>query len=211
MKKQMTALSLAFALFLTILPVQAAVTVPESMSVYLPGTKETANVSIFVEGLSADTKLKKKVVSISNTSVAKLAGLSNSSWMESYDPFEDKDEAVFHTGQIYLKALKAGTTKVSVNLEGETSTCKVKVLEYSNPLKSISLSGFSTSFASKFKKSSFYSARLPKKTVTGGKLKATAKSGWLITGVSAYDGDDAGYSHTYFKGKTSVSLTPFPR
>ncbi len=89
-----------------------------------------------------------------------------------------------------LRVSAAGTATVKYKIGTTSYTLKVKVLDYVNPVKTITLTGVNSgkSFAARTNPSTYATKSLAlKKTTKNAVLKVTAKSGWKINSVGIQD------------------------
>ncbi len=111
--------------------------------------------------------------------------------------------------QIEFIAKKAGTATISFKVGGKTYKSKVTVKKYTNPLKTVKITGVNSgkNIASKVKKKNEVSLSL-KKTKTNAKLTIKPAKNWKVTDVSFSDGTnynskvDKTYSKGFSKTKT---------
>ena len=88
---------------------------------------------------------------------------------------------------VELSFTRSGTSKISFKSGNKTYTSTVRVLPYTKPLSSLTISGIkngtTTNLAGKFAKGHWVSVKQPK-TQNNGQISIKAASGWKI--ISAY-------------------------
>ncbi len=98
---------------------------------------------------------------------------------------------------------KAGTAKITFKVGGKKYTTKVTVKNYTNPIKTLKISGVGggKNIASKVKKKNEVDLSL-KKNITNAKLTIKTAKNWKLTDISFYDGTvgDSKVDKTYSKG-----------
>lgn len=131
---------------------------PKSDSIYLYKDKNEN---------SYDYKIPKKVISVksSNKSVATIKKIANN--------------------YVRVVAKKQGTTTLVVNAKGTTYQCKLNVVKYKNPFKTVKVGG--TNFTSKFNKvtSDDYDFKSLKKKM---KISVKCNSGFTSLKIKKMDG-----------------------
>lgn len=111
-----------------------------------------------------------------------------------------------HTYRIGYNMLKTGTAKIQYKVGRKTYSTTVKVLPYTNPLKSLTVTGVGN-LASRFSKNSSASNLRIKKAQSNALIKCTAASGWKIESIYYYN-KKTGISRNIYsnKGVSSVTL-----
>ncbi len=133
-------------------------------------------------------KIKKSKTKSSDTSIVKIDSVEN-----------DGD-----CSTIYFHAKKAGKATITFYVGSKKCTTKITVKKYTNPAKTIKISGVNkgNNIACKFKtKYGIKNISLPK-TTKKAKLKVKAASGWKLTNVYVWDTTNAKLvlSKNYSKG-----------
>ncbi len=166
----------------------ASVSYPKTMTVYLQDKSGTS--SGYTEGDTIKVKTTKKVKNAksSKKSVLKLEGT---------DKFKKYSLISFY-------AKKAGTSKVTYKVGSKTYTTKVTVKNYTNPAKTIMISGVKSgkNIASKFKKANEDDTFKISTTTNKAKLTVQAAKGWKLT-EAVFRDEDTGKNlveKTYSKG-----------
>lgn len=182
-------LSAAMAFSAMTISASAAVNVPKSVTVY---ANSSSNISI--QGLgTAKNKITKSSIKSSNTNVAQPTALTTNVSTYSYksEPLTKggrgySDSSSSNSQSIELWTNKTGTANVSFKIGSKSYSTKVTVLKYTNPIKSITLTGANggKSFAGLTKQMSNASVTLSKKTLTKSWLTVVPASGWKIMNVS---------------------------
>ncbi len=87
------------------------------------------------------------------------------------------------TGEIALRGRVPGNVTMTVKVGDRTLTKEISVLSYVRPIKYFSITGVSSAknLASKFKKKYQVTGSKLTKTVSSGRFKVKAASGWIIT------------------------------
>lgn len=220
-KKLMGAV-LAAAVALTALPVtaSAAVSYSKKQVVYLtPGVSDGWN-TLYVYGLKKGQTIKKSSIKSSKKSVLEVSYVQNgTSTYKNYSYTAKKNKTTSFTDRyayISYHMKKAGTATISYKIGTKTYKTKVTLKKYTNPLKSITISGVSggKNIASKVNKSTNASLKMTKSS-SNGSVKISTKSGWKITyaSVDVYKHTDKvdsllfsrGY-YSYSKPASSVTL-----
>ena len=102
-----------------------------------------------------------------------------------------------NSGSISMYAKKTGTATISFKADKKNYSCKVTVLAYTNPVKTLKFAGIgTTNFKSLFKKyADNNNGSALKANAKAGFIQLTAASGWKIKSAqfSKYNSD-----HTYF-------------
>lgn len=196
-------------------------------TVYLSSSKGTENAFIQVFNLKESQMVKKSSVKSSNSKVAKLnyldTSISKYSGKTEYFQSGMEDSSYnnsYNSNYIGLELLKAGKSTISFKIGSKSYSTDITVKKYTNPLRSVQISGISSgkNIASKLKKRSDANLTL-KKSAKNAVIKLKAKSGWKISNVSLarnkkvtygdsysyYDRVDS-YNYASSKGASSVSL-----
>lgn len=209
MCKKLMGMMAALTLALTMLPaVASARTVSmDARTIYMTPGSTTTSISVYS---SVSSKVKKSSVKSSNSKVLKVTSLDNDTYKYEYEYFDGRDNytSTGRSAYISLNALKAGTATVSFKAGSDKYTQKVTVKKYTNPLKTLAISGISggKNLASKANKTVQVPLKLSK-TVKEAVIKVSAKSGWVITGVSGRSQTNGStYSFSNYTGVSSVTL-----
>ena len=191
-----------------------------TQTVYIPSSSGgSVNIGL-AYGTKSFTINRSSVKVTAGTTGAKMVGFAkrNNSYSSNYqynysgsewttESYSDAD----YSYDINLQVSAKGTAKVTYKIGSTSYTTSVKVLAYTNPVKSITLNGVysSKSFASLTKSSIDPSKDLTLSTkTTGARLKVTPASGWKIAYASIHD-NSSGMSKSissWNKGLSSVSL-----
>ena len=101
--------------------------------------------------------------------------------------YEDEEyESDSYSAEVDIMLKKKGTANVTYKLNGQTQKIPVKILAYTNPVKTFKLTGLGkTNLASKFKKTRFVNAK--SKKTKAGYMEVTAAKGWKIEYISFQD------------------------
>jgi hypothetical protein len=215
------ALVLATALSSAPLAVQAAVSVPSDEIYYLTSKSkdDTSYCYIYIDGLSKSSEVTK--MKSSKESVVSLDSYQKYSYVSttSYNYMNSEEENSSYTNKSYSASIgfavnKAGTSDITYTIGKKSYTTKVTVKDYTNPLKTVEISGLKNGKSTNLKglvDSSAYASGLKLKSdQKDAKIKFAAKKGWMIT--SAYVIDNDGYdvleSISYSRGISSVTLNP---
>lgn len=220
MKKFMGVI-LSLTLALTVIPAaaaEAAPSVPASQTVYKTSATQSSTYGyIYIQNLSKSSKITKSSVKSSNTKVLKPSMLTHSNYGNSstHAYFNGQKDSKYsynnYSAEIGLQLLKKGTSTVSFKIGSKTYKTKVTVQNYTNPIKSITItgikSGSSTNLVNLTKKSSNASLKLTK-TNKNVQLKVAAKSGWKINNIYFYDNTNMSsyYFNSYSKPVSSATL-----
>ncbi|MCR5271550.1 MAG: hypothetical protein K6E13_00995 [Lachnospiraceae bacterium] len=207
--KKFAVLAMAAAITLTAAPINAlaAVSAPSSVTLYAGSTdgSSTRTTYISISGLKKSSTIKS--VKSSKKSVAAYYSKSLSSYITEYASSSSSGYKSY-SGDIEVLCKKAGSATISYKIDNKTYKTKVNVKKYTNPVKSLKING--KDVASKFKKSSYVSAKKPSKTIKNFKVSATAASGWKITSISCSESAESdstnGSLSNYNKGLKSRTL-----
>lgn len=186
-KRRFSAVLMALVLGLTMIPtvVQAAVNAPKTVTMYRTTGGNSYNyVSVHVSGLSSKQKIAKSSVKVSDRKVLVPDGVShwhNSSTREYFNGQKTHVQNDY-SAEMEFFAKKAGTSKITYKIGSKTYTTTVKVLNYTNPISSMTISGVKTNLASKFKASNMGSAKLAS-SPSSGKITVKAATGWKISNI----------------------------
>ncbi|MBQ8527073.1 MAG: hypothetical protein IJ429_01245 [Lachnospiraceae bacterium] len=206
-------------------PVTAkAADVPSSMTIYRTSKSGTSNTSIYISNLKKSATIKKSSVKSSDKKVATINYLNKDTYNSTYNykyyngSKDNTYKNSYANYYISLSLKKAGTSTISYKLDGKTYKTKVTVKNYTNPLKSVKISGISGNLAGKLKKQNSAKAKL-KKSPKNATVKLTANKNWKITGVSlstvkkikqdggtSYSTQEQYSYYAYNGGKSSATL-----
>lgn len=210
-RKLLCAILAAALLILTALPALAEIEFDSSpVTVYLSDKEGSSYVwaDFSVWGLEKDSKITD--VKSSNKKVVQVYSVQHSQGKTKYTE-EDREDSEWYDAYIENKALKAGTATVSFKVDGTTYKKKITVKGYTNPVKSLVLTGVSSANQkSKFAKGDY--ANIPlKKNAKAGYLKVSAASGWKIRRVYWYDRtDDDWDTYRQFSSGKGVASVKMP-
>jgi hypothetical protein len=221
-KTKLLALILVFATAFGSVPLaaQAAVSAPSDEIYYLSSKNGTAYGSIYISGLSKSSEVtkikssKKSVVALdyvekssyTSSSVTKNLGQDSSS--------ESTSGSKSYSAYIGFNILKAGTSDITYTVGKKSYTTKITVKKYTNPLKTVEISGLKNGKKSNLSgmvdKSSSASALDLKSDQKNAKIKIEAKKGWKISYAEIYDNEASTVVETsnWSKGLSSVTLRP---
>lgn len=207
------ALAAAFAVTSVPMTAQAAPYVPTSGIVYMAGTDVTTYTSLSISNLGKSDRFKS--IKSSSKSVAEIyySEYTNSKY-STHTIYTDKNLKDYkynsdsYYGNIGLKLKKAGKAKISFKIGSKSYSTQVTVKKYTNPAKSITVSGVNSgkNFASKTKNSKNASIKVSKKS-SNAKIAVKANKGWKISRISKQS-YSAGCScqYSYGKGVSSASI-----
>lgn len=217
--KKILCLSLAFLIAVTAMPMtaEAAVTYSKSQTLYRTGTG-TSYSSIYVSGLTKSQTIKKSSVKSSDTSVAAPWYLEKTTSAYSYktDYFDENMKPYSNSSSSYgyyigLQLKKNGTSTISFTIGSKTYQSKITVKSYTNPLKTVTMTGVSggKNIASKLDKSAYnYDLKLTK-TTKNAVVTVKPNKGWKIASIEV-ENSDTGDSYRVYnyggKGVTNASL-----
>lgn len=187
------------------LPVQAELSISGSSAYYLPGANSYTTYSLSINDQETDVVLTKKSISISNPKVGALYGYMN------YEDYQSETDSIRRYANIRFRPLAAGTATITAKVGSQTLSKKITVYNYTNPLKSLVISGIEggKNLASKFKKTSSVTGAALTKNTTIKKITAKAASGWVITNMqitSNREDDYANHYHSYRNSPTKATL-----
>ena len=190
--KRMTGLLFIGCLFALILSVTAGAEplYPKTQYYYLNEKGGEGQGQLTISGLPFKQKLAKSSIKSSNPAVVKVSGLSQSQVTTEEDQFGKLPTSGIQYKNGYtveLSFTRSGTSKISFKSGNKTYTSTVRVLPYTKPLSSLTISGIkngtTTNLAGKFAKGHWVSVKQPK-TQNNGQISIKAASGWKI--ISAY-------------------------
>lgn len=232
MMKKVLSLALALTVFVTIVPpatAEAAVSYPGEVTFYrsYKSNDYWTSTSFRVDGLTKSTKIYPKSLKSSDATVMvpyyfeKYSSSDKYSYVEySYDYdgklINEKDPYKYESNSdsyyAYVGALvkEAGKATMSYKIGSKTYKTKVNALAYTNPLKTVKITGINSGKNIANKLNNQYTTNV---TLNSTKKKATvqvaAKSGWVIRSVYAYDsktGTDYEISNYGEKGVGNTTL-----
>lgn len=207
------ALAAAFAVTSVPMTAQAAPSVPSSGIVYMASTDSPTYTSLSIYNLGKSDRFKS--VKSSSKSVAEI--YSSSYTNGSYNTktvYVDKNmkdynyNSSYYDGAIGLKLKKAGKTKISFKIGSKSYSTQLTVKKYTNPAKSITISGVNSgkNFASKTKSSKNAAIKVTKKS-SNAKIAISAQKGWKVSKISFYNyASSCSCSYSYGKGVSSTSV-----
>lgn len=213
--KKLSCALLAAAMICAITPFTASAattfTAPKTQVSYM-GAKSNYSgygvISLYnVPSKSSISKSSIKVVSGKN--VVSLSSFSKSVSTSRSEGFYKGAKPYTYTNHYYsigYDMLKAGTAKIQYKVGSKTYTTTIKVLPYTNPIKSLTITGVGN-LASRFKTNSSASKLQIKKAQKNALIKCTAASGWKIDSVYFNNSKtDVSRSISCSKGAASVTL-----
>ncbi len=105
--------------------------------------------------------------------------------------------------RVCFTAKKAGTAKIKFKMKGKTYKCTVTVKKYTNPIKTLKVTGVNSkkNISGKFKKKSEVSLSLPK-TKKNAKLVVQAADDWKLKSVYINKNSQSSKTKTYSGGTT---------
>lgn len=123
----------------TVAPMKVeAATVAKTQTVYRSGKSLNNYIDIYVGDLKETSKITN--VKSSKTSVVRPYSVTKYSNESEY--FEDgKENSGEYYANIRVKLMKKGTAKISFKVDGKKKTTTVKVLNYTNPVKTANITG----------------------------------------------------------------------
>lgn len=154
---------------------------------------------------------KSNVHVISGKNVVSLNSLNKNIWSNRSESFLKGVKTYVYSDHSYsigFNMNKTGTAKISFKVGNKTYKTTIKVLPYTNPIKSLTVTGVSGNLASKFKTANYTSNIRVAKTQKSGFVKCTAASGWKITSLY-YTNDKTNIQRSIYcnsKGVSSLSL-----
>jgi len=171
---------------------QAAIEAPKSETLYAQSVGDIISFSVY--GIPSGKELDVPTVKSSATSVATIYNVYSSA---------SNNEYAYESAYIDLKVKKFGTTTVSYKIGGKTYKTKIKIKKYkvkkekyTNPIKSITVSGINSGkdFSSKFDKQEYIpDAFKLSGTQENAKVEIKAKSGYEVDSISVYETYNNGY------------------
>lgn len=148
-----------------------------------------------------------KITSVksSNTGVMKVSSLWQSTTVD--EDFDENKTTKRYSADIYVGLLKKGSATLTYKLDGVKKSQKVVVKKYSNPVRSLVLSGYgSKNLKSLFAKEGNATLTLTK-NAKAGKLTVKAASGWRISSGAWYDNETYAEYDFYAPEKGASSFT----
>lgn len=220
MLKKLSSVLLAVAMLVTMMPAVAGasggLSYEKNQVLYLSSKDKYASTwgSIYVSGLSAKQKIAKSSVKTSNSSVVALESLNHSIYNSQSESFIKGMKGYKNSGKsanISFNARKSGTAKISFKVGNKTYASTVKVLPYSNPLSSLTVTGLkgnkSTNFATGMKKQAYVSGAKVVKATKGAKITCKAAKGWAVSGVSvSFNNENESRLYCSLKPVSSITL-----
>lgn len=154
---------------------------------------------------------KSNVKIVSGKGIVELDSLTNSTWRDRTEYFGNGLKPYTYSNHYYnigLRVKKPGTAKISFKVGNKTYTSVVKVVAYSNPVKSLTIQGTSGNLATNFKTSNSGSFQI-KKAQKNALIRCTAASGWKISSVN-FSNSKTGIQRSVYcnssKGISSLTL-----
>ncbi|MCM1569971.1 MAG: hypothetical protein NC081_11075 [Roseburia sp.] len=187
---KIVSLALAAAFAVTSVPMVANAAPYYSLSgmVYLTGNDYTTT-DLYVSNLGKSDKLKsvkssaKSVATVESIQHTASTYSTNITYTDSVNkPYNYKYDSYY--AYINLKLKKAGTTKISFKIGSKSYSTSLKVMKYTNPAKSITITGVNSNkdISSKTKSKNNGTVKVSKKA-SNAKIALSAKSGWKITNI----------------------------
>lgn len=199
---------------LTGVTAQAEPFVEQKLIYYMQGNNLSGGV-ISILDLAESDVIHKDSVTSSKPAVASIDSLDTTAFTNTYNYYADNTESSFNfsNASIYFTIRKAGTSVISFKINDTTYKTKVKVYKYTNPIKTLKITGIKNgkNQASKFKKKTDTNVTL-KKNVSSPILSIAAKKNWKITSVNINEFSKenltpiASYNTNFPNGKNSVNL-----
>lgn len=154
---------------------------------------------------------KSNIKVVSGKNIVELNSLTNSTWSDRTEYFGNGTKPYTYSSHYYnigLRVKKPGTAKISFKVGSKTYTSTIKVLAYTNPVKSLTIQGTSGNLAARFKTSNYSSFQI-KKAQKSALIKCTAAGGWKISSVN-FSNSKTGIQRNIYcnsnKGISSVTL-----
>ena len=195
--KKLSCALLAAAMICAITPFTAsaatAISYPKTQTIYMDSKNTTYSYGgISINNIPSKTSISKANIKVvSGKNIIELNTLTNSTWSDRTEYFGNGLKPYTYSNHYYnigLRIKKAGTAKISFKVGSKTYYSTIKTLPYTNPIKSLTVTGFSGNLASKFKTNSYNAFGVQnKKSQTNAYIKCTAASGWKITNISFYN------------------------
>lgn len=168
--------------------------------------------NISIGGLTSTQTISKSSVKTSNKNVVSLQNLSRYTSTSKYQYWNGQKDSSSsnYSYNISLNTKATGKAKISWKIGSKTYSTNVTVLKYTNPLKSMVITGLkngtSSNLAGLFKNTNSASGTLAK-TTKNATVKITAASGWKITNAN-YNSNDLYRNVSSWNGTSSVTLHP---
>ena len=206
--KNFLSLALVFAVAIVLIPSQAfasGISYNKTQTLYMDSRSGASYGTLYINDLAEGQSVNKKHVKSSNTKVAAIYYVSKGQNSWGSESFYDEtssdvnEENENYSSGIGLKLKKAGKTTVSFKVDNKTYKSVINVKAYSNPFKSIKISGVKNgkNIASLFNKKSNGGEATLSKTTKNASINVSMKSGWKLTSISLYEsntGSDIGVS-----------------
>jgi hypothetical protein len=219
-KTKLLALILVFATAFGSVPLtaQAAVDAPSEETYYLT-SDEAYYTSFYIGGLSKSSKVTN--VKSSNESVVTLnyyqkssSASSNTTKYFNSDEEDSTNSYKDYSAYIGIILNKEGSSNITYTIGKKKYTTKITVKKYTNPLKTVEISGLKNGKKSNLSglvdKSSSASGLTLKSDQKNATIKVAVKKGWKINYVELYDEVEvtALQLYNYAAGLSSVTLHP---
>lgn len=192
--KKLSCALLAAVMICTMVPLTAnaatnTITYPKSQVVYMSSKTSDYNYgSISINNIPSKQSISKANINVvSGKSVISLSSFTSSTWKDSTASFIKGVKPYTYSDHYYrigFNIKKTGTAKISFKVGTKTYTSTIKVLPYTNPIKSLTVSGVSGNVAGKLKTTSYASGIRVNKAQSNAWIKCTAANGWKITYMS---------------------------
>jgi hypothetical protein len=180
---------------------------------YLSGKNSTKQATIGVYHLSKNSKVtnikssKKSVVKLSSCTLYSFISSGNTTYLDS-DAENSSWNDPYYYAEIAYTAKKAGTSKITCKVGKKSFTTKITVKNYTNPLKTVKISGLKdgkdTNLKGLVDSDSTASALTLGSTQKDATIEIATKKGWAITSAELYDNNT---STTYSAGNWSGQLS----
>ena len=197
--KRLTAYIFSLIVILSVLPsipAKAAPTYQQEVTMVMYEKNQIAQ--LYIDDLAASETITADDVTSSKSSVASIYSITREE-QESETEVVENDEVVddsnTYSTTISIKLKKKGTTVISFKVGNETYSTTVKVVKYTNPIKTLKITGVKSgkNIASKTKTKNYVNFKGVKKS--GSKLTITPKSGWTVEKIS-FSCSDTGETRT---------------
>ena len=179
------------------MPVKAAPTYTQEVTMVMYEKNQIAN--LYIDDLAAAETISSADVTSSKSSVASIYSITREeqeSETEVVENDEVTDDSNTYSYTISIKLKKKGTTVISYKIGTETYSTTVKVVKYTNPIKTLKITGVKSgkNIASKTKTNNYVNFKGVKKS--GSKLSITPKSGWTVEKIT-FSCSDTGETKTW--------------
>lgn len=193
--KKISCIILATVMILGTVPMSVSaasgITYDKNVTSYCSGKNDiSSSVSIYVGNIPASQTIKKSSVKIvSGKNVVSLSSLyrsRNDYWTDYIKKGQKSKKTTSTSYSIGLNIKKTGTAKVAFKVGNKTYTSTVRILPYTNPIASFTLTGVknasSSNLAGKFKNNANANIKV-NKAQKNAMITCKAVSGWKITRI----------------------------